>query len=66
MVWTMPPSTRSAAPLVADASFEADIDHHVRDLLDAGEALDERARTMLLDEVRAASSIDWPFCLASP
>ena len=23
MVWTMPPSTRSAAPLVAEASFEA-------------------------------------------
>ena len=64
MVSTMPPSTRRAAPLVAEASFEADIDYHVCDFLDAGKALQQRARAQLLDELPAASSVDWPFCLA--
>jgi hypothetical protein len=47
----MPPSARSAAPFVAEACFRTDVDHHVGDFVDAGEALQQRTRPVLPDEL---------------
>jgi len=61
----MPPSARSAAPLVR-RPLRGHIDHHVGDLLDAGKRCNSEVGRNCLTNTDAASSTDWPFCFARP